>query len=362
MSRKLAFDRTLFVIPVALSLFGVVMIYSASAVLSMQRFGSPYHYLTKQVAALVAGFVLMIGAMSFDYRRLRNRWILLGSLAGVAALLMLALLTPSGPVRRWISLGFFSFQPSELAKPVLVLFLAAFLDRRAEEINDWRRTLAPAAVAVGGIAFLIYMQPDLGTAAALCLISGLLLFLAGLNTRILLSGGALGFVALTVMIFQADYRVRRLMTFLHPSDDPLGAGFQIRQSLLSFGSGGIQGINLGEGRQKLFFLPEPHTDFIYSVIGEELGLIGTTLVLIVFALLLWRGARASLRAPDRFGYLLGMGLTLFLVVQAMLNMGMVLGLLPTKGLPLPFVSYGGSSLMVGLLSVGVLLNISQHSN
>jgi cell division protein FtsW len=169
-------------------------------------------------------------------------------------------------------------------------------------------------------------------------------------------------VALTVMIFQADYRVRRLMTFLHPSDDPLGAGFQIRQSLLSFGSGGIQGINLGEGRQKLFFLPEPHTDFIYSVIGEELGLIGTTLVLIVFALLLWRGVRASLRAPDRFGYLLGMGLTLFLVVQAMLNMGMVLGLLPTKGLPLPFVSYGGSSLMVGLLSVGVLLNISQHSN
>jgi cell division protein FtsW len=362
MSRKLAFDRILFIIPVVLSLFGVVMIYSASAVLSMQRFGSPYHYLTKQVSALVAGFVLMVLAMSFDYRRLRNRWILLGSLTGVAGLLMLALLTPSGPVRRWISLGFFSFQPSELAKPVLVLFLAAFLDRRAEEINDWRRTLVPAGITVGGIAFLIYMQPDLGTAAALCLIAAMLLFLAGLNTRILLSGGALGLVALIVMIFQADYRVRRLMTFLHPSDDPLGAGFQIRQSLLSFGSGGIQGINLGEGRQKLFFLPEPHTDFIYSVVGEELGLIGTSLALLLFALLLWRGVRASLRAPDRFGYLLGMGLTLFLVVQAMLNMGMVLGLLPTKGLPLPFVSYGGSSLMVGLLTVGVLLNISQHSN
>jgi cell division protein FtsW len=362
MSRKLAFDRILFIIPVVLSLFGVVMIYSASAVLSMQRFGSPYHYLTKQVSALVAGFVLMVLAMSFDYRRLRNRWILLGSLTGVAGLLMLALLTPSGPVRRWISLGFFSFQPSELAKPVLVLFLAAFLDRRAEEINDWRRTLVPAGITVGGIAFLIYMQPDLGTAAALCLIAAMLLFLAGLNTRILLSGGALGLVALIVMIFQADYRVRRLMTFLHPSDDPLGAGFQIRQSLLSFGSGGIQGINLGEGRQKLFFLPEPHTDFIYSVVGEELGLIGTSLALLLFGLLLWRGVRASLRAPDRFGYLLGMGLTLFLVVQAMLNMGMVLGLLPTKGLPLPFVSYGGSSLMVGLLTVGVLLNISQHSN
>ena len=362
MSRKLAFDRILFSIPVALSLFGVVMIYSASAVLSMQRFGSPYHYLGKQVAALVAGFVLMIWAMNFDYRRLRNRAILMGSLMGVAALLMLALLTPSGPVRRWISLGFFSFQPSELAKPILILFLASFLDNRAEEINDWRRTLIPAGIAVGSIAFLIYMQPDLGTAAAICLISGLLLYLAGLNPKILMAGGALGSVGLIVMIFQANYRVQRLMTFLHPSDDPLGAGFQIRQSLLSFGSGGIQGVNLGEGRQKLFFLPEPHTDFIYSVIGEELGLLGTSLVLLVFGLLLWRGVRTALRAPDRFGYLLGMGLTLFLVVQGALNMGMVLGLLPTKGLPLPFVSYGGSSLMVGLLSVGVLLNISQHSN
>jgi cell division protein FtsW len=206
------------------------------------------------------------------------------------------------------------------------------------------------------------MQPDLGTAASICLCAALLLYLAGLKTRYLAAGGALGFVGLVVMIFQANYRVQRLMTFLHPSDDPLGAGFQIRQSLLSFGSGGLQGVNLGEGRQKLFFLPEPHTDFIYAVIGEEIGLLGTSLVLLVFGFLLWRGIRAALRAPDRFGYLLGMGLTLFLVVQATLNMGMVLGLLPTKGLPLPFISYGGSSVMIGLLSVGVILNISQHSN
>ena len=362
MSRKLAFDRVLFSIPVVLSLFGVVMIYSASAVLSMNRFGSPYHYLGKQAAALTAGFALMLWGMHFDYRRFRNRWIIMGALVGVTGLLMLALLTPSGPVRRWISLGFFSFQPSELAKPIVVLFLASFLDSRASEINDWRRTLIPAGIVVGAISFLIYMQPDLGTAAAICLIAGLLLYLAGLKTQYIAAGCALGFVGLIVMIFQAGYRVRRLMTFLHPSDDPLGAGFQIRQSLLAFGSGGIQGINLGEGRQKLFFLPEPHTDFIFSVIGEELGLIGTSVVLLVFALLLWRGCRAALRAPDRFGYLLGMGITLFLVVQGALNMGMVLGMMPTKGLPLPFISYGGSSVMVGLLSVGVLLNISQHSN
>jgi len=362
MSRKLAFDRILFSIPVALSLFGIVMIYSASAVISMERYGSPYHYLGKQVAALLAGFALMLWAMHFDYRRLRSRWFILGSLLAVAALLMLALVTPSGPVRRWISLGFFSFQPSELAKPVLVLFLAAFLDKRAEEINDWRRTLLPCAVVVGSIAFLIYLQPDLGTAASICLIAGILLYIAGLKIQILAAAGALGFIGLIVMIFQANYRVQRLMAFLHPSADPLGAGYQIQQSILSFGSGGIQGMNLGEGRQKLFFLPEPHTDFIYAVIGEELGLLGTSAVVLVFALLLWRGIRAALRAPDRFGYLLGMGLTLFLVVQGALNMGMVLGLLPTKGLPLPFISYGGSSLMIGLLSVGVLLNISQHSN
>ena len=362
MSRRLAFDRILFSIPVVLSLFGIVMVYSASAVLSMERYGSPYHYLGKQVAALGAGFILMIWAMNFDYRRLRNRWFILGSLVAVTALLMLALVTPSGPIRRWISLGFFSFQPSELAKPVLILFLASFLDRRAGEINDLRRTLLPCGVVVGAIAFLIYLQPDLGTAAAICLSAAILLYLAGLKTRYLAGGAALGLVGLVLVIFQAEYRVRRLMTFLHPSDDPLGAGYQIQQSLLSFGNGGLQGINLGEGRQKLFFLPEPHTDFIYAVIGEELGLLGTSLVLLVFAFLLWRGIRAALRAPDRFGYLLGMGLTLFLVVQASLNMGMVLGLMPTKGLPLPFISYGGSSLLIGLLSVGVILNISQHSN
>jgi cell division protein FtsW len=362
MSRKLAFDRLLFSIPVILALFGVVMIYSASAVLSMNRYGSPYHHLAKQVAALVAGSVLMVWAMHFDYRRLRGRGVVLGSLLGVVALLMLALVTPSGPVHRWISLGFFSFQPSELAKPVLVLFLAALLDARAGEVNDLRRTLLPVAIVTGTFAFLIYMQPDLGTAVSICLIAGVMLYLAGLHMRFLVAGAALGFVGVVVLIFQASYRVRRLMTFLNPSEDPLGAGFQIRQSLLSFGSGGIQGLNLGEGRQKLFFLPEPHTDFILSVIGEELGLIGTSAVLLLFALLLWRGCRAALRAPDRFGYLLGMGLTLFLVIQAALNMGMVLGMLPTKGLPLPFLSYGGSSLMVCLLSVGVLLNISQHSN
>lgn len=362
MSRKLAFDKFLFAIPLALSLLGIVMIYSASAVLAVERFDSPYHFLVKQSAVLVLGSVLMLWAMHFDYRRYRSRWLIFGSLIGAAALLLLALLAPSGPVRRWISLGPFSFQPSEVAKLAVILFLAAFLDRRFGEVNDWRRTLLPCSIVVGSIAFLIYLQPDLGTAASICLCAGMLLYLAGLRIRYLATGAALGLVVMVVMIFQADYRVQRLMTFLHPSHDPLGAGFQIRQSLISFGSGGIQGVNLGEGRQKLFFLPEPHTDFIYSVIGEELGLLGTSLVLLAFAVLLWRGLRAALRAPDRFGYLLGMGLTLFLVVQAALNMGMVLGLLPTKGLPLPFISYGGSSLLVGLTSVGVLLNISQHSN
>ena len=357
MSRKLAFDRILFAIPVVLTLLGIVMIYSASAVLSMERYGSPYHYLGKQLAALGVGFTLMLWAMHFDYRRLKTRGLILGSLLAVSGLLMLALLTPSGPVRRWISLGLFSFQPSELAKPVLVLFLAAFLDRRAEDINDFRRTLLPCAVVVGGISFLIYMQPDLGTAASICLCAGLLLYLAGLKTRYLAAGGALGLVGLVVMIFQANYRVQRLMTFLHPSDDPLGAGFQIRQSLLSFGSGGIQGINLGEGRQKLFFLPEPHTDFIFSIVGEELGFLGAGLFVVVFGLFVWRGVRIAMMSKDHFGTLLAAGIVSMFAFQGFVNVGMTMGISPITGIPLPFVSYGGSSLISSFLATGVLLNI-----
>lgn len=362
MSRKLAFDKILFSVPVMLALFGVVMIYSASAVLSMERFDSPYRYLGKQATALVLGFGLMLWLMHLDYRRLRSRWWISASLCFVTGLLVTVLVLSSGPARRWLDLGFFSFQPSELAKPILILFLAAFLDERYQRVNDLRRTLLPCLGIVGGVAFLIYLQPDMGTAASLCASAGILLYLAGLKVRYLAAGGAVAMVLMVAMVLQADYRMERVLTYLDPARDPLGAGYQTRQSLISFGSGGIQGVNLGEGRQKLFFLPEPHTDFIFSVVGEELGLLGTSLILVAFLLILWRGIRAAVRAPDRFGYLLGTGLTLCLVLQAAINMAMTLGLFPTKGLPLPFLSYGGSSIMVGLASVGVLLNISQHSN
>jgi len=215
---------------------------------------------------------------------------------------------------------------------------------------------------VGQLAFLVYLEPDMGTAALYLMLLILLLFLAGLRWRYLVTAGGAGLLLLGILVLQAPYRVRRIMTFMNPDDDPLGAGFQIRQSILAVASGGLRGTSLGESRQKLFFLPEPHTDFIFSVISEELGLIGACAVILVFGLLLWRGVVAATGAPDRGGYYLGMGLTLWLVLQATINIAVAVGLIPTKGVPLPFLSYGGSSLVVNLIALGMLLNISQHSS
>jgi cell division protein FtsW len=222
--------------------------------------------------------------------------------------------------------------------------------------------LIPMAVVVGHLAFLVYLGPDLGTASIYVALAMILLFLAGLSWRyiVVVSGACVG--ALGLLIYQEPYRLRRIVAFLNPHADPLDAGFQLRQSLVAVASGGINGTSLGESRQKMFFLPEPHTDFIFSVIGEELGLIGTAAVIVAFGVLFWRGMAAAAGAPTRGGYYLAMGITLCLVGQAMLNIGVALGVVPTKGVPLPFISYGGSSLVVSLLALAVLLNISQHSS
>jgi len=234
--------------------------------------------------------------------------------------------------------------------------------RKEAQVNDVVGTIIPCAVVVGQIALLVYLQPDLGTAAIYVLVSIVILFLAGLRWRYLVVSGGGCLLALGLMILQAPYRVRRILTFMNPDDDPLGAGFQVRQSILAVASGGLHGQGVGESRQKLFFLPEPHTDFIFSVISEEMGLIGAAAVIAAFGVLFWRGVMAAIGAPDRGGYYLGMGITTWLVAQAMMNMAVTLGLMPTKGIPLPFLSYGGSSLVVSLCALGVLLNISQHSS
>jgi len=363
MARKLAFDKTLFAVGIGLTLFGLVMIYSASAVIALERFGNAHLFLVKQAVAAAVGLGGMVVAMHVDYRRLLRRPIVYFGIFASSLLLIVALASDRAhQVHRWIVLGPIQIQPSEIGKLALVLFLAYLMARKEARVNDVVGTIIPCAVVVGQLALLVYLQPDLGTAAIYILLAIVLLFLAGLRWRYLAFGGGACALAIGVMILQAPYRVRRVLAFLNPEDDPLGAGFQVRQSILAVASGGLHGQGVGESRQKLFFLPEPHTDFVFSVISEELGLIGAAAVIAAFGVLFWRGVVAAVGAPDRGGYYLGMGITIWLVVQAMMNMAVTLGLMPTKGIPLPFLSYGGSSLVVSLCALGVLLNISQHSS
>lgn len=362
MARKLAFDRTLFVTGVGLALFGLVMIFSASGPLSMENYGGPYHFLIRQAAAFALGLAGMGVAMNIDYRHLLTRSVVVTALAAGTLLLAGVLVADRAhQVHRWIRLGPIQIQPSEMAKLALVIYLAFQVSRREDEVNDLLGTVLPTLCVVGQMALLVYLEPDLGTATLYMLLAAILLFLAGLRWRYLLFAAGAGLASLAMLIVAAPYRLRRITAFLHPDDDPLGAGFQVRQSIVAVASGGIQGVSLGEGRQKLFFLPEPHTDFIFSVVSEELGLIGAVLVIAAFGVLFWRGLRAAQGAPDRGGYYLAMAITLWLVLQAIINVGVALGGLPTKGVPLPFLSYGGSSLVVNLVALGMLLNVSQHA-
>jgi cell division protein FtsW len=263
---------------------------------------------------------------------------------------------------RWIHLPHFTFQPSELAKLALIFFLAYFLEKRKGQINSVQFTLAPIAIIVGLLAALIVYEPDLGTAVALLITSCVLLFVAGLDLRWFAIPAILTPPAFYVFVKLEPYRWSRIMAFLHPSNSPRAASWQIGQALLSVGSGGFFGLGYMEGRDKLFFLPDGHTDFIFAVVGEELGLIGACAVLLLFVVFLWRGLRTSAKAPDSFGFYLALGITMMVCVQAFINMSVVLALVPTKGIPLPFLSYGGSSFVVMLAAVGILLNVSQQSS
>jgi cell division protein FtsW len=301
--------------------------------------------------------------MHIDYRRLSNPVVVFPALA-LQMILLVAVLFADHTHRahRWLHLGPASFQPSELAKIVLVVFLAFFLNLRRGDVNDWKHTVLPVALVAGTSVALVVAEPDFGTSLALALIVAAMLFAAGLQFRYFACAALSALPALYWLLFHSTYRHNRLVAFLNPYADPLGKGFQIIQSYIAVGTGGITGVGLMEGKQKLFFLPEPQTDFIFAVVGEELGFIGTVAVVGMFAIILWRGLRASSGCGNEFGRLLAIGLTVMVVGQALVNMSVVLGLLPTKGIPLPLVSYGGSSLLVNLLALGILLNISQHAS
>lgn len=361
MARKLQSDKWIFLATLALLCASVVMVYSASALLALERYQQPYLFVTRQAMWAALGLAVLSVVMRIDYRTYRNER-LIWTLVGVVTFMLIAVLFSRevNGTRRWFAIGGFGIQPSELAKLVAILFSALMLERRMAKVNELTAVLLPIGLIVGGLAGLVLMEPDFGTAVALLAVVGSLIFAAGLSYRYLVAGALIGVPTLYIILVQADYRIDRLISFWDPWKDPLGSGFQIIQSLIAVGTGGVFGKGLMAGVQKLFYLPEPHTDFIYAVIAEETGLIGTVVILGCFGVIAWRGMRTAARAPDSFGAFLALGITMMLVLQAFVNMSVVLGLLPTKGIPLPLVSNGGSSLLVSLLGVGVLLNISQH--
>jgi cell division protein FtsW len=311
----------------------------------------------------VAGLVAMMIIMRIDYRRLKHPAVVF-SLLGMTTLMLISVffLDRAHNTHRWIHWGAFSFQPSELAKPALILFLAYFLETRTKSMDDWRNTLLPAVIPTLMFLGLIVFQPDLGTAIACACITICILYVAGMRMRYFAYAFLAAIPALYVLIFHVSYRRDRILAFLNPYSDPQGRGFHIIQSLIAVSTGGITGLGLMEGKQKLFYLPEPHTDFIYAVTAEEFGLLGAVLLAALFAIFLWRGLRTSLATNDMFGKFLAVGITSMVVLQAFINISVVLGLMPTKGIPLPFVSYGGSSLFVTLACVGVLLNITRQTD
>jgi len=363
MARKLAPDKWLFAATTGLALFGVVMVYSASAVMAQRENGSQFYYVLKQGVWVAIGFIVMLLAMQFNYQLLKRRGIVYGLLIiSTLSLLVVFGFSARNGAHRWIQGPGFSVQPSELSKLALIIFLAYFLEKRAGEERDLLRTFIPCGMVTGWLAGLIVIEPDFGTALMLVLIFTVVIYTSGARLLHLGLAAAPALVMAIGLLIFVPWRLRRLVTFLDPWADPQGGGFQVVQSLIAVGSGGPNGLGFAQGKQKMLFLPFAHSDFIFAVVGEELGLVGTLAIIFVFALFLWRGIRTALLAPDRFGMLLSLGIVTSIVVQALFNISVVLSLVPTKGIPLPFISYGGSSLVPTLAAVGILLNVSQHAS
>lgn len=360
-TKRVAMDHSLLIITIVLALVGLVMVFSASAVVAGNRFHDPGYFLKRQLAWLAFGFLLLHLASHIDYIWWKR---LSFPLLGLTVVLLVMVLMPAFGVavkgaRRWLRLGLISIQPAEIAKLVAVMYLAAYLAKKEDRLTGFFSGLAPALLVIGVLSGLVLLEPDLGTVIVMGTVAISLLFLGGARLSHLLSLGLCAVPAVIVLVLSSSYRRQRLMTFLAPWKDASDAGFQITQSFLAFGSGGLFGVGLGEGKQKLFFLPEAHTDFVLALVGEELGLVGTAVIILLFALFAIRGFQVAARARMPFGRYLGMGITLLIGVQALINACVVTGLVPTKGLTLPFVSYGGSSLVTCMFGVGILLNISR---
>ncbi len=360
MARRAAYDHVILLALLVLVGFGLVMAFSASGMVSLERYGVSTRIFQRQLISVGIGLVVFWITAHWDYRRYATPAFIYPALAVTLILLVLALVLPTGQdVRRWIQVGPTRFQPSELAKLGVVVFVAYYLTRYRSSLQSFA-LLMPLLGIVGVVLALIVVEPDLGTAFVIGLTVAALLFLGGVRLAYLLGLAGICVPVFLFLVLSASYRKDRILAFLNPEVDPSGIGYQIRQSLIAVGSGGWTGLGLTQSKQKLHFLPEAHTDFVFAVLGEELGLLGSLVMVALFVLLFWRGVRIAFRADTGFGSLLAMGIVCMVVLQGMINMCVVVSLLPTKGIPLPFVSVGGSSMLAMMAGVGILLNISRR--
>ncbi len=362
MEVRRGFDSTILLLAVALTCFGVVMVYSSSSIMAAKKFGDGFYFLKRQGLYALLGCGIMALFMYLDYHRLRR---LAVPFFLVCGLLLVAVLIPgigvhAGGASRWIRLPGFSVQPAELVKLGMILYMAHSLAKKRDKIRSFKLGFTPYMLVLALLLVLLLLQPDLGSALTVGAVAMVMLLVAGTRLSYLVSVVILALPFLYFAVMSVDYRRRRILAFLNPWEDPSNSGFQIIQSWIAFGTGGLVGNGLGEGKQKLFFLPEAHTDFIFSVVGEELGFLGVLVVAAMMLVLVMRGIRAALNAPDDFGRFLAFGITLLLGLEAFTNMAVVMGMLPTKGLALPFLSYGGTSLLTTLMAVGILLNVSSQ--
>jgi len=362
-TKKTTPDITLLILTFTLLAIGLIMVYSASAVWAEYKFDDSFFFAKRQMLFAGVGIIAMFFIMNIDYWTWRTWAKVLIIICFV--LLILVLIPGVGNMRNgsrsWIGIGAFSVQPSEFMKLAMIAFLAKFLSERQKFITSFKKGLAPSL----GIVFLafgmIMLQPDLGTGTVMVGTCIVMIFIAGARIRHFVVLGLIGVAGFAALVVSAPYRMKRITSFLDPWQDPLGSGFQIIQSLFAIGPGGLFGLGLGESRQKFFYLPEPQTDFIFAILAEELGFIGGSVILLLFSLLLWRGIRIALGAPDLYGSFLAVGIIAMVAIQVMINIGVVTGLMPVTGITLPFLSYGGSSLTLMLMAIGVLLNISRYS-
>ena len=361
MPKPVMIDRWLLCAVGVLVAAGLLMVGSASQYEALRNGQDGSYFMIRHLLFAIAGLLLLLGAMKIHYPRLDDRRLVLGAVAlTFVALVAVLAMTPSGGARRWFRFGPLALQPAEFAKLVVVVGMAWLLSRYESRVNDARRFLLPLGAGLFAVLFLINLQPDLGSGVMIAIIAAAMVFLAGLRWSYIGGATAIGAAAFIAAVVAKPYRLKRIGAFLNPESDVLGSAFQLNQSLLALGAGGLDGVGFGQGQQKAGYLPAAHTDFIFSVIGEEFGLIGTLVLLCVVGVLFWRGLRAAQGVPDRFGFYLAIGCTVLLVAQSLIHMGVCVGVLPTKGLPFPFVSYGGSSLWTSFIAAGLLLNVSQH--